>query len=188
MIPFNAHGQKDISGATTTYGPMNEGFLEDSIVRFLGNKTPKIIRFRWRTRNNGIINEYLNFKNNSSYSSRFNRSFTETAPSFYTESTTDILNNDNDVKRRAHRLFNSIGWYSGVKDAANQEGDFKYLIAGESASSKDKCIFVRQGFNTATTTASGTRYKSIGTFSYCAPNTSEEELLEYYSSIEVKEE
>ena len=82
----------------------------------------------------------------------------------------------------------NIGWISEVKESGNQEGTFKYVIAGDNASSVDKCIYALQGFNTVVTTASGTYFKSIVSFSYCAAKTSETELLEYYSSIQVIDE
>jgi hypothetical protein len=188
VIPFNAYAQKDSAGKPIVYGNIKPGDLDDSRVSFSGKKVPKIIRFRWRTRDNSVVNEYLRFQNDTPYSDSFSRAFTETASSYYSDAVTDRLQDEKVLLTRAKSRFKNIGWFSEVKESSNREGDFNYVIAGGNAEAHDKCIYVWQGFNAVETSMAGTFYKSLVSFSYCAKNTNEKDLLEYYSSIRVRGE
>lgn len=179
---------RDNTGKVLSYGKQASISLDDSIVSFVGDAAPTVVRRRHRMRDNAVSNEFVGFQNETHYDRKISYLNVETAPTFYSNLTTEQLQDKDIIAKRARRRLKNLGWYSEPKQSTNREGKFLYVIAADRKDSTSKCIFAAQGFNVVPTTAYGTRFKSIVSFSYCGPDIGENKLLHIYSTVRISEE
>lgn len=186
FTPDTAISQKlDTDGKPITHGKASIIAPTDSRVSFTGAEKHEIVTWKRRLRDNGIPQEQIRFKNDTSLSSGPTSIFLETATTMYNERVTELFNDDDWLLKRAKRRIKDIDILVDLKEGSNTGGNFKYLIAGDKSSPSDKCLFAQQLFTAVETSAPGARFRDGLSYLYCRKNTSEKELLEYYNSIRI---